>query len=90
MRYFNIPTVSFNDANGRTVPVKDVRPIGQEVVDFGITTKEGDLLDEIASREEIFGPGSEDESFRLFDANIVELYEARFDVSKVRRLSIPV
>lgn len=90
MRYFDINTISFNDTNGRTVPIKDVRPIPTEVINFVIVVREGDLLDEIASRDLIFGPGFEDQSFRIFDANAAEIFDANFDLSQVRSLKIPV
>lgn len=90
MRYFNIDTVSFNDRSGRVTPVKDIRPIPEQQINFEVVIKESDLLDEIASREEIYGSGSEDLSYKIFDANIVELFESGFDISKIRRLKIPV
>lgn len=90
MRYFNVDTVSFNDKNGRIAPVKDVRPISDQQINFEILTKESDLLDEIASREEIYGGASEDLSYKIFDANIINLFEVGFDMSKIRRIKIPV
>lgn len=90
MRYFDIETVSFNDKNGRIVPVKDIRPIPDNQINFEIKSKDLDTLDEIASRTDIYGPGSEDQSFKIFDANIIELFESDFDLTKIRRLKIPV
>lgn len=90
MRYFDIDTVSFNDTNGRVVPIKDIRPIPVQQINFEIVTKEFDTLDEIASRKEIYDEGSEDLSYKIFDANIIELFEAEFDMAKIRRLKIPV
>lgn len=90
MRYFDVPVVTFNDANNRVTQVRDLRPIPTQVIDFEIPIKEQDLLDEIASRESIFGPGAEPQSYRIFDANIVELFDAEFDLTRIRRLRIPV
>lgn len=90
MRYFAIETISFTDKNGRTVPIKDVRPIPELLINFEIDTKENDTLDEIASRKEIYGDNAEDISYKIFDANIIELFESEFDMSKIRRLKIPV
>ena len=90
MRYFNIDTISFTDANGRTVPIKDTRPISDDQINFEIPIVKGTLLDEVASREEVFGTGSEDQSFRIFDANIAAIFDAQFNLDNVRRLKIPV
>lgn len=90
MRYFNIDTISFNDALGRTVPVKDIRPIPEYQINFEIDTRENDLLDEIASRSTVYGEGAEDQSYKIFDANIVALVEAEFDMANIKRLKIPV
>ena len=90
MRYFDVPIVTFNDANGRVAQVRDVRPIPNQVIDFEIPIKQGDLLDEVASRENIYGEGAESQSYKLFDANIVALFDAQFDLSQIRRLRVPV
>lgn len=90
MRYFDIETISFNDKNGRVVPVKDIRPITKDQVNFEIKSKDLDSLDEIASRSDIYGEGSEDQSYKIFDANIIKLFESGFDLTKIRRLKIPV
>jgi hypothetical protein len=90
LRYFDIETVSFNDKNGRVVPVKDIRPIPEQAENFEIKIKSGDLLDEIASRTNIYGEGSEDQAYKIFDANIIEIFESGFDLSKIRRLRIPL
>lgn len=85
-----MPIVTFNDANGRVAQVRDIRPIPEQVIDFEISTREGDLLDEVASRTNIFGENAESQSYRLFDANIVELFDAEFDMTRIRRLRVPV
>ena len=90
MRYFDIETVSFNDKNGRIVPVKDIRPIPDNQINFEIKSKDLDTLDEVSSRSDIYGPGSEDQSYKIFDANIIKLFESNFDLTKIRRLKIPV
>ena len=90
MRYFAIDTISFNDKNGRVVPVKDIRPIPTYQINFELDTKESDVLDEISSRGNVYGENGEVSGYKIFDANIVELFDAEFDISKVRRLRIPI
>lgn len=90
MRYVGIETISFTNAQGITVPIKDKRPISDDDVNFEIGINTKDDLDEIASRADVFGDDSEDQSYRLFDANIIEIVESGYDLSKVRRLKIPL
>lgn len=90
MRYFTIDTISFNDKNGVVVPVKDIRPIPKYNIKFEIQTKENDMLDEISSRQNIYKENGETSGYKIFDANVAELMDAEFDISKVRSLKIPI
>lgn len=90
MRYFNIDTISFNDSNGRIVPVKNIRPIPNQQINFEIKSKDLDALDEVVSRKEVYGENTEDLAYKIFDANIIELFDAEFDMTKIRSLKIPV
>ena len=90
MRYIDVDTVTFTDINGKSYPVKDRRDISTQTLAFEIDVKEGDLLDEVASRREVYGDFGEVHAWRIFDLNIVRLTEAGFDMSKIKRLKIPL
>jgi hypothetical protein len=89
-RYLDVDTITFTDIHGNSYPVKDIRPISTQVLNFTIPVKDGDLLDEIATRPEVFGDFAENQAWRIFDLNIAELAEANFDLSKLKRLKIPI
>ena len=89
-RYANVETITFTDINGNSYPVKDVREISTQTLSFKIDKNENDLLDEIASRREVYGDFGEVQSWRIFDLNIVEFTEKNFDLTKINRVKIPV
>ena len=89
-RYVNVDTISYEDINGNTYPVKDIRPISSQTLAFEIDKRENDLLDEIVSRREVFGNFGEVQSWRAFDLNIVKFTEANFDLTKINKIKIPV
>ncbi len=89
-RYQDVDTVIFTDINGKKYPVKDIRPISSQTQAFEIDIKEGDLLDEVASRKEIYGDFAENQAWRIFDLNIVELAQVNYDMSKIKKLKIPI
>ena len=90
MRYIDVDTVTFTDINGKSYPVKDRRDISSQTLAFEIDIKESDLLDEVASRREVYGDFGEVHAWRIFDLNIVKLTEVGFDMSKIKRLKIPL
>lgn len=90
MRYNNIDIISFTNNNGDSFPIKDIRPIPSEPISFSVVPV-GDVdIDEIASRKNVYGDLAEDQSYRIFDANVVELVENEFDASKLSEISIPL
>jgi len=89
-RYADVDTITFTDVNGNSFQVKDIRPISSQVLSFEIDKKENDLLDEVVSRRVTFGDFGEIQSWRLFDLNIVELTQVNFDLTKIKRLKVPV
>jgi len=89
-RFLRVDDIEFTDQNGKTMIIKDWRVISQVATAFQIDIKEGDLLDEVASREEVFGTFGENRSYQLFDQNAVEIVENGFDLSKLKKLRVPV
>lgn len=89
MRYIPIDTISFTDSNGRTVNIKDMREYEDQQTLKIIKTKKNDKIDEIASRQDIYGNDGEIESYRIVDYNIVKLHDVEFDMAKIETLEIP-
>lgn len=89
-RYISVDTITYLHTDGNSYPVKDVRLIPEETIGLEIDTKQDDLLDEIASRKSVYGDNGEVQAYRIFDANIVKLTEANFELTNIKRLKIPV
>ncbi len=89
-RYFIVPSESFNDKDGNTFPVKPFREIPVEPVSLELPIIQGTLLDEVATRETVYGEFGEGEVFRIFDANVIKLAEADFDLTKLKALKVPL
>ena len=81
--------ISFTWNDGHVYNIKDMKviPVYDQYVKLKIN--QGDQLDEIASRSEIFGADSESLSYFLFESNIEKLAENKFDLSKLHEIRIP-
>jgi hypothetical protein len=90
MRYLEIDTITYTDKNGKQIPIKDIRPIKPLALSTSVNVKENDLLDDLASRENVYGEFGELLSWRIFDLNIVKLTENNFNMSKIKKLNVPV
>jgi len=90
LRYLTIDTISFTDKDGNTFPVKDIRPIPSEPVSLAVPVVAETMLDEVASRNGVYGEFGEDQTYRLFDANVTKLLENNFDVSKLAEIKVPL
>ena len=89
-RYNDIDIIIFTDKNGNSFPVKDIRPIPSNPIALSVVITNETDIDEVASRSDIYGDLAEDQTSRIFDANIIKLTENNFDVSKLSELKIPV
>jgi len=89
MRYEAIDTVPFTTIDGKTNNIKDIREYEiLEILSF-LNLRGEDLIDEIATREEFYGSGSEFDSYKIVDQNIVILFDNDFNLSKIKKLGIP-
>lgn len=90
MRYFNIEEITFKNALGRSVKIKDLLPVpirsDNSVI---IAIAKGDELDEIATRTDIYGEGYESNAYNIFAENIEELVQNDFDMDRLKKLRIP-
>lgn len=88
-RYIQINTIVFNDPVRGAVNIKDRRPIPVEDVAFSEAIKRGAYLDEVATRNSVFGVGGETQVYRLFDSNTREIIAAGFTLDNLQRLKVP-
>lgn len=91
MRYSEADDVSFTDSYGETVNIKAILPVAGRATTFvTVDCESGTSLEEIASRENMYGTGSESLGYKIFDENIISIVEARFDLSKIKKLRVPM
>lgn len=89
MRYVDVENITFTDANGKVYTIKDRRKIPTYTILTAIGKNDRELADEICIKKEIYGEFNEDLAYRIYEANIVKLIEARFDFSKMKQIQIP-
>lgn len=90
MRYIDIETISFTDQNNNRFPIKDIRIIPEYTHLMTIKkTKEIDI-DEIVSRTDIYGDSAEADAYKVWDHNIIAIVDARYDLTKIKTLRIPL
>lgn len=90
MRYEPIDTISFTNRENVTVNIKDFRPYPVYNTFVALKIKQGDDIDEIATRQGIYGDEAEGESYKIVDNNIIKLFENKFDLGKLTKLDIPL
>ena len=88
-RYNDIDTISFTNKDGNSFPVKDIRPIPSESIELSVPVAGDIFIDEVVSRSDIYGDLAEDQTYRVFDANIVKLVESDFNISALVELKVP-
>ncbi len=88
MRYMDIDTITFEDSNGISYPIKDIRLIPSLPVIFTITKNENEFIDEIVTRDDIYGTNREGDSYKIYDANSIKMVENNFDFTKIKRLKV--
>lgn len=90
MRYEAVDNVSFTNKDGKTVNIKDMREYPDYQTITSIKIQDIDKVDEIASRDEIYGEDAEGEAYKIVDHNIIKFLENDFDMSKIQRINIPL
>lgn len=90
MRYFSVDEISFTNAVGRSVKIKDLLPISEKSSNSVVLKlSKDDELDEIATRTDIYGEGYESQSYEIFAENVEELTQVDFDLNRLKSLRIP-
>lgn len=90
MRYFNIEDITFTNALGRSVKIKDLLPVptpSENSVTLALA--KGDQLDEIATRTNIYGEGYESKSYDIFAENIEEFTQVDFNLDRLKKIRVP-
>lgn len=91
MRYMAADNETFTDSEGRTVSLKAwLEWPGRAARTVAVASSARIALDEVATRDVAYGPGSESEAYRIFDENAVELVEAGFDPGLLAMIRIPL
>jgi len=88
LRYQTIETVPFIDIYGDHYAVKDLREYPKYSTASLSNIRVGDAIDEIVTAR--YGDGTEGEVYKAVEHNIEDLFEAGFDLSKIRSLKIPI
>ncbi len=89
MRYVTVDTISFTDLSGTTVAIKDMREIPTYTIRVNIPVSPGDRVDEIASRPDVYGLLGYINAYKILDANLVQLFEGRLDMGRLRTVEVP-
>lgn len=89
MRYIRQSDVIFTNANGISVTLKETRDLEELETATEIEVRDGDMLDEIATRRDVYGENAETLVYKLFDANAVAIIESGYDLGKMKKLAIP-
>lgn len=90
MRYVQIDTISFTDVNNKQFAIKGIRPIPTYTTLIEVVVKDNDTIDEIATRDKTYRAGAEDQSYKIYDHNVINLVDSRFDLGKLKLLKVPV
>jgi len=89
MRYMQCADVIFTDDQGNSYTIKEERLIPMYEKKGSVSVNEQSCIDEIASRQEIYGEWAEDQSYKIFEMNVLKLTETDFSMSTVKSLDIP-
>lgn len=81
--------ISFTWLDGHVYNLKDMRVIPAYDKFVKLKLKQGDQLDEIASRTEIFGTNAETYAYLLFEANVEKIVENNYSLDNIKEIKIP-
>jgi hypothetical protein len=90
MRYQEIDNIVFTDYKGKSYTIKDMREYPTDYTLFlNLKTTANDMIDEIANRKDIYGSNSEHMVYKIYENNIIKLFESEFDMNEIKTLAIP-
>ena len=71
-------------------PIKDIKDISEYPNFINLNVSTESTIDEVCVRNDVYGENSEDQSFQIFEANIVALTDANFSLANIKSLRIPL
>jgi len=71
-------------------PIKDIKDIPEYSNFINLDVSTESTIDEICVRNDVYGENSEDQSYQIFESNIVVLTDNNFSLSKIKSLRIPL
>jgi len=90
LRYKEIDDVVFTTVDDKEIVIKDKRTVPTYQTMVTVQKLEGELMDEIITRPELYGEGNEDLAYLIFEANQKEILEVDFDFDKLTEVKIPI
>lgn len=90
MRYANVDTIAFTEAIGRTVAIKDMREIPADDTSRAYRRTSAEDFDSIAARPDIYGEGGEAQAYKIHEANLIAILDARLDYTGLRVVKVPL
>lgn len=92
MRDFTLSDIVFTSFEGKSYTIKEMRDytLNSYQTWFIHELKTGEDLDEIASRRSVYGESSESEYYRIAENNMVDLFNNKFKLSRMKTLNIPM
>lgn len=89
MRNVQTPIISFTDANGNIFPVRDITDIPVYQTVLNLPAQKGMMPDELVTRAQFAGANAEFLTYKIIEANAVNLLEEDFDFTHLRSIIIP-
>ena len=90
VRDYDLDDIVFTAYDGKTYTIKDMREYPPYQLWFQMNVDGGVELDEIASRNEIYGEGGESEYYKIAEFNKEALFDSKFDLRNMKTIDIPV
>ena len=88
MRYVSVENITFTDWDGKKIVVKDMRKYPDYITAFSMNVQDTDRIDEIATRQDIYGRDSEMDVYKIFDHNRISIVDNQYKLNK--KIKIPV
>ena len=90
MTFDDVEIIQFNDEIGTLFPVRDKKDLDSYTLSQTIGVQQGMDLDEVISRENVYGSGNEDLVYAVAEMNAESLAENDFNLNQLKTINIPV
>ena len=89
-RDYDLENIIFDAPDGKSYSIKKMREYPQYKFMKKVEIQKGDMLDEIACRPDVYGENSEAEYYKIAEFNMIDLFDVRFDLDRIKVINIPV